>query len=58
MRTVYALFLTFTAAAAVVAQQGQKFELNPATPEGQLLQKASQAATDGLSPSSVPLPKK
>ena len=46
MRTVYALFLTFTAAAAVVAQQGQKFELNPATPEGQLLQKASQAATD------------
>ncbi|HEY3439497.1 MAG TPA: hypothetical protein VGK29_02040 [Paludibaculum sp.] len=46
MRAAYALFLALTTAAAVVAQHGQRFEINPGTPEGLLLQKASQAATD------------
>lgn len=46
MRTVIASILTLVFAAAAMAQQGHKFEINTQTPEGQLLQKAGQAGTD------------
>ncbi len=46
MCTVHAFFCTFVLSAAVLAQQGHKFEIDTQTPEGQLLQKAGQAASD------------
>ena len=46
MRAITASILTLVLALSAAAQQGHKFELDTATPEGQLLQKAGQAATD------------
>ena len=46
MRTTIAVFLSLALSAATMAQQGHKYEINTQTPEGQLLQRASQATTD------------
>ncbi len=47
MRRIIGLTLVIALSAAALAQQGRKFQIDPQTPEGQLLQKAGRASTDG-----------